>query len=327
MATARGSARVLRAIPTPGDRLVLGPRLTVAEARTVCHAVCGLLARGVRHLTLDVANVQLLDAVGVAALLQCQRVADARGVGCTVMVDAAVERQLVQAKVVGELNVSHETRTEPHGPGLITTTPDERVVVVHHGHLTLRQPGVADLPRFKKWADDDLVEQMVGSDLLYRFRHLAAESPELLGAILYDPRGLTAIVEWGSRPGRTVGFVRLYEVDGTSGFTFVETVVTDPRALRRGIGVEASRLMIAFAQDALRLRRVEAKVYAYNVLSINALRRNGFKQEGVLREARVYDRQVWDIYVFGLLEREMAREREGTGLPSFALISAEPPEP
>ena len=240
---------------------------------------------------------------------------------------AAVERQLVQAKVVGELNLIGETPTTPRGPSAIPTMPDERVVVVHHGHLTLRQPRVDDLPRFKEWADDDVVEQMVGSDLLYRFRYLAPESPELLGAILYDPRGLTAVVEWELQPGRPVGFVRLYDVDGTSGFTFVETVVTDPRALRRGIGVQASRLMIAFAQDALRVRRVEAKVYAYNLLSINALRRHGFKQEGVLREARVYDGQVWDIFVFGLLEREMAREREGTGLPSFALIPAETPEP
>src|SRR5687767_5984640 len=218
MAAARGSARVLRAIPASGDRFALGPRLTVAEARAVCNAVCDLLARGVRHVTLDVTDVQVLDAVGVAALLQCQRVADARGVGCTVVVGAAVERQLVQAKVVGELNLIDETRTEPRGPSVITTMPDERVVVAHHGHLTLRQPRVDDLPRFKEWADDDLVEQMVGSDLLYRFRHLAPESPELLGAILYDPRGLTAMVEWGREPGRPVGFVRLYDVDGTSGF-------------------------------------------------------------------------------------------------------------
>jgi RimJ/RimL family protein N-acetyltransferase/ABC-type transporter Mla MlaB component len=315
-----------RAVPAPGDRLALGPRLTVAEARGACKAVCDLLAGGARQVTLDVSDVQVLDAVGVAALLQCQRVAETRGAACTVVVGAAVERQLIQAKVVAELNLIGEMPTAPLSPGAITTMPDERVVVAHHGQLTLRQPRVDDLPRFKEWADDDVVEQMVGSDLLYRFRHLAPESPELLGAILYDPRGLTALVE-ALHPGRPVGFVRLYDVDGTSGFAFVETVVTDPRALRRGIGVEASRLMIAFAQDALRLRRVEAKVYAYNVRSINALRRHGFKQEGVLREARIYDGQVWDIFVFGLLEREMAREREGTGLPSFALIPAETPGP
>jgi RimJ/RimL family protein N-acetyltransferase len=95
----------------------------------------------------------------------------------------------------------------------------------------------------------------------------------------------------------------------------------DPRALRRGIGIEASRLLIAWAMDALGIRRVEAKVYAYNVLSINALRRNGFQQEGVLREARLYEQQAWDILVFSILEREMRRERAGERFPSFGFFS------
>jgi RimJ/RimL family protein N-acetyltransferase len=37
--------------------------------------------------------------------------------------------------------------------------------------------------------------------------------------------------------------------------------------------------------DVLGLRRLEAKVYEYNVLSMNSLARNGFRQEGVLRQA------------------------------------------
>jgi RimJ/RimL family protein N-acetyltransferase len=61
--------------------------------------------------------------------------------------------------------------------------------------------------------------------------------------------------------------------------------------------------------DALEIHRVEAKVYAYNVLSVNSLRRNGFQQEGVLREAKTYKGRRWDILVFAILEDEMRTQR------------------
>jgi RimJ/RimL family protein N-acetyltransferase len=71
--------------------------------------------------------------------------------------------------------------------------------------------------------------------------------------------------------------------------------------------------------DVLGVRRVEAKAFAYNTLSINALRRNGFEQEGVLRETRLYDGQHWDILVFAILEDAMRRERARDALAPMGL--------
>jgi RimJ/RimL family protein N-acetyltransferase len=67
--------------------------------------------------------------------------------------------------------------------------------------------------------------------------------------------------------------------------------------------------------DAFRIRRVEAKVYAYNPLSINAVKRNGFRQEGVLRQARTHGGQRWDILVFSILEEEMLDQRAAEQFP------------
>jgi len=77
----------------------------------------------------------------------------------------------------------------------------------------------------------------------------------------------------------------------------------------RGWGVEATRLALAYAMDTLDPHRVEAKVYAYNVLSINALRRNGFHLEGTLREARIYDGRRWDVLVYSILDSELRTQR------------------
>jgi RimJ/RimL family protein N-acetyltransferase len=61
--------------------------------------------------------------------------------------------------------------------------------------------------------------------------------------------------------------------------------------------------------DVLGLRRVEAKVYEYNRLSVNALRRNGFQQEGVLRQAGFDGVRTWDVLVFGVLRDEIDAQR------------------
>jgi len=151
---------------------------------------------------------------------------------------------------------------------------------------------------------------MIGSDLLYRCRHLGAEHPDVTAAILNSATSLTALVAPRDRPDDVYGFLRLYGIRLSSGFAFLETAIADPRACRRGWGVEASRLLVAYAMDALELHRVEAKVFHYNALSINALRRNGFQEEGVLREAHVFDGQRWDLLVFSILEPEMVAQRQ-----------------
>jgi RimJ/RimL family protein N-acetyltransferase len=158
---------------------------------------------------------------------------------------------------------------------------------------------------------------MVGSELLYRCRHLGPYHPDVAREILASPTSLTLFVEPLARPGHPVGFVRLFDIRLTDGIAFLETVVTTGESLRRGWGVEASRLLLAYGCDVLGLQRVEAKAYGYNVLSANALRRNGFEQEGVLRGAHRHQGRRWDILVFAILAEGMRAQRARESYPFF----------
>jgi RimJ/RimL family protein N-acetyltransferase len=113
-----------------------------------------------------------------------------------------------------------------------------------------------------------------------------------------------------------VGVVRLFNIHVREGYAFLETIMAERRAIRRGFGVEAGKLIAYYGVDVLALRRIEAKVYEYNVLSVNSLRRNGFRQEGVLRQAGYDGRRYWDVLVFGILkdEIEAVRKRDGMEL-------------
>jgi RimJ/RimL family protein N-acetyltransferase len=111
--------------------------------------------------------------------------------------------------------------------------------------------------------------------------------------------------------------VRLFNIHMLEGYAFLETIIADSRAIRRGFGVEAGKLISYYGVDVLGLRRLEAKVYEYNVLSMNSLRRNGFHQEGVLRQAGYDGSRYWDVVVFGILGEEIAavRRRDVVALP------------
>jgi RimJ/RimL family protein N-acetyltransferase len=166
---------------------------------------------------------------------------------------------------------------------------------------------------------------MLASRLLYRCRHLGAYDADFVAQVTADPTSLTAlIIPAGSE--RPVGFVRLYQINLVERFAFLETAVADVRSMRRGWGIAASRLLLSYAMDVLDLQRVEAKVYAYNVLSINSLVRNGFVREGCLRQARDYDGRRWDLLVFGILREEMAAQRRRDGLERIALWPSAAPD-
>jgi RimJ/RimL family protein N-acetyltransferase len=72
----------------------------------------------------------------------------------------------------------------------------------------------------------------------------------------------------------------------------------------RGLGTEAVATLIAFAFEALGLRRIEADADPRNTASIRVLEKLGFAREGLLRERWEIDGEIQDAIVFGLLRRD-----------------------
>ncbi|MBI4610287.1 MAG: GNAT family N-acetyltransferase [Candidatus Rokubacteria bacterium] len=185
---------------------------------------------------------------------------------------------------------------------------DQGIVVTRGKRVALRTFTPGDLVYLSEWAEDPFVERMVGSELLYAYKYVYDKHPSFYEACLTDPTQIILVItarEW-SKP---VGLVRLYNIHLLEGYAFLETIIANQRALRKGYGVQASKLVGYYAIDVLGLRRIEAKVYEYNFVSINSMRRNGFRQEGVLRKAGFQGGQCWDVIVFGILREEIEEQR------------------
>ena len=262
---------------------------------------------------MDLRSAKTADVVGLAALLQCGGAVEAagadvlrgrRGFAADALLAARLLDEIPFVTAFDEAEVAVVVDTVD-APQLTDAAP----VLARAARIGLRQPTWDELALFGRWAADRCLDEMVGSELLYRCRHLGPYHPDFVNDVLASPSSITLFVEPFAMPGHPVGFVRLYDIQLAEGIGFLETVVTTGESLRKGWGVEASRLLLAYAMDVLGIHRVEAKAYSYNVLSANALRRNGFHQEGVLRGAHRYQGQRWDILVFSILAEEMRAQR------------------
>jgi len=213
-------------------------------------------------------------------------------------------------------NVIDVEETPPHVPADIRR-PNQGVVISRGTRVYLRTFTQADLAWLSEWVEDPYLERMVGSEFFHAFKHNWDKAPAFHEAVLNDPTQVVLMVEAHRGWTKPVGVVRLFNIHLLEGYAFLETIITDRRAIRRGFGVEAGKLVAYYGVDVLGIRRIEAKVYAYNVLSMNTMRRNGFHQEGVLRQAGFDGTRYWDVVVFGILKDEIdaVRKRDKVYLP------------
>jgi len=310
----RADARVIR---VHGD-------LTLSIASTLCGAVSDAVGDAPASVTVDLRGAKTADVVGLAALLQCGAAVEGAGAAFTVVAEEALRGAILAARLFEELPFVTGVESAATvvdiaaAPELAEAAP----MLASTARIGLRRPTWDELALFGRWAADRCLDEMVGSELLYRCRHLGAYHPDFVSEVLASPTSLTLFVEPIASPGHPVGFVRLYDIQLAERIGFLETVVTTGESLRKGWGVESSRLLLAYAMDALGIHRVEAKAYSYNVLSANALRRNGFRQEGVLRGAHRYQGQRWDILVFAILAEEMRAQRTRERYPYLGFWNA-----
>jgi RimJ/RimL family protein N-acetyltransferase/anti-anti-sigma regulatory factor len=301
------------------DELRLRRALTSHNAHAFCRDARDRFEAGARALTVRLDDVTHTDVVGLAALYQTADLAARFEASLTVVASREVERAVLEAGLGDALTLEPARYATADAPVDAPGAPgDVAAIVARTPELTLRQPSRHDVALFAEWAHEPILDHMLGSELLYRCRRLGAHEADFMALLRHDPTSLTLLVE-PAAAAAPVGFVRLYGINLAQGFAFLETALTTRQAVRRGWGISASRLFVAYACDAFRLQRVEAKVFAYNVLSINALRRNGFHQEGVLRAAHVHDGRRWDILVYSMLAEEMREQRATERFPSMGL--------
>ncbi|WP_306189634.1 MULTISPECIES: GNAT family N-acetyltransferase [unclassified Streptomyces] len=89
-----------------------------------------------------------------------------------------------------------------------------------------------------------------------------------------------------------------------------------PGAHGRGLGTEATRLIVGYGFERLGLHRISPEVYAFNPRARRVYEKVGFVPEGVLRDALLWEGERVDAAVMSILAPEWSQHRgraEATG--------------
>ncbi|RSS74038.1 GNAT family N-acetyltransferase [Streptomyces sp. WAC06614] len=100
--------------------------------------------------------------------------------------------------------------------------------------------------------------------------------------------------------GRVVGEAVLNEWDPDNESCSFRIVLV-PGTYGRGLGTEATRLIVGHGFEALGLHRISLEVYAFNPRARRAYEKVGFREEGVLRDALLWEGERVDATLMSIL--------------------------
>lgn len=90
-------------------------------------------------------------------------------------------------------------------------------------------------------------------------------------------------------------------------------IAIGPNGRNRGLGSEATRLIIDYVFEHLPINRIGLEVFDFNPRAIHVYQKAGFTREGVLRSALYWDGAYHDTIVMSILRDEWL-ERRGMGV-------------
>src|SRR3989441_11564343 len=126
-----------------------------------------------------------------------------------------------------------------------------RTGVVSRGtRVYLRTLRPEDLEYLSSWAEDPFLERMVGSEFLNTYKHVYDKDPSFYEACLMDSTQIVLVIEASVEWARPLGVARLFNIHLLEGYAFLEVMLTDPKAIRRGFGVDARTVIARIAGAA-----------------------------------------------------------------------------
>lgn len=163
----------------------------------------------------------------------------------------------------------------------------------------LRAIELEDLPLLAEWRNDPCTRPYFFTPFLVSRSGQRAWYEQLLGD---RTRMQLMIVHLADQ--RPIGTVGLDHIDLDNQSAELGSAITAPDERGKHLGPAGSRLLVSHAFCDLNLRRVYARVLAFNTASLNAGRRVGFKHEGVARQAAFVNGQFHDVIYMAILREE-----------------------
>ncbi len=97
---------------------------------------------------------------------------------------------------------------------------------------------------------------------------------------------------------RKIGELKLYNFRPSNGNSYVSIYIIKHFRGKK-YGLKALEYILKYAKENLRLHRLTAEIYDYNLASINLFKKLGFEPEGKIKEGKYIGGKYHDILIFG----------------------------
>lgn len=104
--------------------------------------------------------------------------------------------------------------------------------------------------------------------------------------------------------GQPTGEAVLNSVDEINRSASFRIAIWKNDDMNRGIGTEATRLLVRHGFENVGLNRIELEVYAFNPRARRVYEKVGFRLEGTRRQALLWDGDAVDAHVMAMLRSE-----------------------
>lgn len=164
--------------------------------------------------------------------------------------------------------------------------------------VDLRPLDVTDAPRLVAILNDPAVRRTLATD---RPISLAAEQEFITALARSKDQVLLGIAE---KPGAQLAGVCGLNHLGDAARQAEFGIFLAAEAAGKGLGQEATRLIVGYGFDTLNLNRIWLHVFADNARAIHVYEKVGFRTEGVLRQAGFRGGRYLDVVSMALLRAE-----------------------
>jgi [ribosomal protein S5]-alanine N-acetyltransferase len=166
--------------------------------------------------------------------------------------------------------------------------------------ITLREPRESDIDERLDYGKSVEISKMYGADTELQQKPLSRqELEEWLKDELENPNSW--VIEYN---GRAIGNIRLHSLSKKDRNARLAIGLFTDDLLGKGLGTEATNLVLKFAFENLELHRIDLRVLEFNERAIASYKKAGFVAEGVEREAALIDGEWHNDLIMSILEQE-----------------------
>lgn len=191
------------------------------------------------------------------------------------------------------------------GAVFLPTTGYTVFMIIKGKNVLLRPITLADAERFVVWFNDPEVNKF-----LHRRSMTFEQEKEWINSLPKNQQEFNLAID--TSDGVHIGSVGLRNIDEVYHYADFGIMIGDKNYWNKGLGSEATNLILSHGFEQLHLHRIELDVYEYNERAIKVYERIGFIKEGVKREHVLWQGKFYDTILMGMLASEWEKKKDNT---------------